>query len=397
MAPASFADLKAIVTGGASGIGLATARYLNELGGAVVALDLVPAPAEHGIRTVIGDVSDSQSVERAVAGAVELLGGLDVLVNNAGIGAQGTIEENGDEEWRRVLEVNLLGMVRVTRAALPHLRRSGHAAIVNTCSIAATVGLPRRALYSASKGAVLSLTLAMAADHLHEGIRVNCVNPGTADTPWVSRLLSAAPDPVAERAALEQRQPHGRLVSAEEVAAAIAYLASPDAGSTTGAALAVDGGLSGLRLRPSPPPSPAPHKAADQQPTSRPTEQAVTGTADAPERPSGSGPQVALHTRLKPGMAGPYQDAHHDVPAELRDAFVRAGVRGWTIWRSGDELFHVIECEDYARLNSELEGLPVNDAWQARMAEYLDVVHGDPRKGPAKVLPVVWQLWGEWP
>jgi len=266
VARAQFTGLKALVTGGASGIGLATARCLSELGGAVVALDLVPAPAEHGIGTVIADVSDPQSVERAVTEAVQLLGGLDILVNNAGIGAQGTVEDNGDEEWRRVFDVNVLGMVRVTRAALPHLRRSRHAAIVNTCSIAATAGLPRRALYSASKGAVLSLTLAMAADHLHEGIRVNCVNPGTADTPWVSRLLSAAADPMAERAALEQRQPQGRLVSAEEVAAAIAYLASPDAGSTTGAALAVDGGMSGLRLPPRPAASAAAREPAERQP-----------------------------------------------------------------------------------------------------------------------------------
>ena len=144
----------------------------------------------------------------------------------------------------------MLGMVRTTRAALPHLRASAHAAIVNTCSIAATAGLPQRALYSASKGAVLSLTLAMAADHVREGIRVNCVNPGTADTPWVGRLLDAADDPEAERAALNARQPLGRLVTAEEVAAAVAYLASPAAGSVTGTALAVDGGMAGLRLRP---------------------------------------------------------------------------------------------------------------------------------------------------
>jgi NAD(P)-dependent dehydrogenase (short-subunit alcohol dehydrogenase family) len=101
-----------------------------------------------------------------------------------------------------------------------------------------------------TKGAVLSLTLAMAADHLHEGIRVNCVNPGTADTPWIDRLLARAEDPAAERAALEARQPHGRLVSAAEVAAAIAFLASPSSGSTTGVALAIDGGMSGLRLAP---------------------------------------------------------------------------------------------------------------------------------------------------
>ncbi|GAA3808912.1 hypothetical protein GCM10022403_048750 [Streptomyces coacervatus] len=110
--------------------------------------------------------------------------------------------------------------------------------------------LPQRALYSASKGAVLSLTLAMAADHVREGIRVNCVNPGTVDTPWVGWLLEAAPDPAAERAALNARQPTGRLITAGEVAAAIVYVASPAAASVTGTALAVDGGMAGLRLRP---------------------------------------------------------------------------------------------------------------------------------------------------
>ena len=253
--------LRAIVTGGASGIGLATARLLAERGAEVAVLDLTaldPAALDadgaggagkplHGF---LADVSDDASVRAAVSEATAQLGGLDILVNNAGIGAAGTVEDNPDEQWHRVLDVNVLGMVRTTRAALPHLRASAHAAIVNTCSIAATAGLPQRALYSASKGAVLSLTLAMAADHVREGIRVNCVNPGTADTPWVGRLLDAADDPEAERAALNARQPLGRLVTAEEVAAAVAYLASPAAGSVTGTALAVDGGMAGLRLRP---------------------------------------------------------------------------------------------------------------------------------------------------
>jgi NAD(P)-dependent dehydrogenase (short-subunit alcohol dehydrogenase family) len=141
-------------------------------------------------------------------------------------------------------------MVRVTRAALPHLLSSSHAAIVNTCSITAWTGLPQRALYSASKGAVQALTLAMAADHVRDGIRVNCVNPGTVDTPWVGRLLSAAADPAAERAALEARQPTGRLVSPQAVAHAVCYLASPFADSTTGTVLAVDGGTHTLRVRP---------------------------------------------------------------------------------------------------------------------------------------------------
>jgi 2-keto-3-deoxy-L-fuconate dehydrogenase len=246
-----FQGLVAAVTGGGSGIGLATARLLAARGARVAVLDLDPAAAAAGDALPLhADVTDEGSVVAAVAAAVDRLGGLDVLVNNAGIGAVGTVEDNPYEEWRRVLDVNLLGVVRTTRAALPHLRRSSNAAIVNTCSIAATAGLPGRALYSATKGALLSLTLAMAADHVGEGIRVNGVAPGTVDTPWVRRLLQQAPDAEAELAALRARQPTGRLVSAEEVAAAIAYLASPLAAATVGSVLAVDGGMQGLRLRP---------------------------------------------------------------------------------------------------------------------------------------------------
>jgi NAD(P)-dependent dehydrogenase (short-subunit alcohol dehydrogenase family) len=241
--------LRAVVTGGASGIGLATATLLRDQGARVAVLDIgADGPASFAYRRA--DVTDDGAVRAAMESVTAEFGGLDVLVNNAGIGAQGGIDANSEEEWHRVLDVNVVGIVRVTRAALPALRTANHAAIVNTCSIAATAGLPQRALYSASKGAVLSLTLATAADLLPEGIRVNAVNPGTADTPWVGRLLDSAPDPAAERAALEARQPHGRLVSADEVAAAIAFLASPASGSTTGTWLAVDGGMAGLRLRP---------------------------------------------------------------------------------------------------------------------------------------------------
>ncbi|WP_104136346.1 SDR family NAD(P)-dependent oxidoreductase [Cryobacterium sp. Y62] len=242
--------LVVLVTGGASGIGAATANRMAAMGAQVVVLDLMPVTADVPHVVVEADVSDDESVRRAVAAVITRFGRLDIVVNNAGIGAQGTIADNSEEEWHRVLDINVLGIVRVTRAALPYLRKSPSAAIVNTASVAATAGLQNRALYSASKGAVVALTLSMAADHLHEGIRVNCVNPGTADTPWVERLLQTATDPAAERAALEARQPHGRLVKPEEVAAAIAFLASPSAGSTTGTALAVDGGMQGLRLRP---------------------------------------------------------------------------------------------------------------------------------------------------
>lgn len=245
-----FSKLSAVVTGGASGIGAAVVAALLDAGAKVTVLDPVVDGADPRALAIVADVTDDASVRSAIARAAEAHGGIDIVVNNAGIGAAGTVEDNDDAEWATVFDINVTGIVRVSRAALPWLRKSGAASIVNMCSIVATAGLPQRALYSASKGAVLSLTKAMAADHLREGIRVNCVNPGTADTPWVTRLLSAAPDPAAERAALEARQPHGRLVSADEVAGAVLYLASPRSGSTTGTSIAVDGGMQELRLRP---------------------------------------------------------------------------------------------------------------------------------------------------
>lgn len=250
-----FEGMNALVTGGASGIGAAVTAQLIERGARVAVLDRDTSGAPRGALAVEADVSDDAAVRAGVERAVSVMGSLHTLVSNAGIGSIGTVEDNGDEEWTRVLDINVLGMVRTARHALPHLRRAaadrpGAVSITHTCSIAATAGLPQRALYSASKGAVLALTLAMAADHVREGVRVNCVNPGTADTPWVGRLLDQAEDPAAERAALSARQPLGRLVTAEEVAAGIVYLAGPAAASVTGTALAVDGGMQGLRLRP---------------------------------------------------------------------------------------------------------------------------------------------------
>lgn len=243
-----FAELVALVTGGASGIGAATASLLVERGARVAVLDRSTQGAPGGALALVADLTDAAAVERAVAEAATQLGGLDVLVNNAGIGAVGDVAANDDAEWARVLDINVTGIARATRAALPHLRASRSPAVVNTCSAVAFVGVRQRALYSASKGAVLALTLAMAADHAGEGIRVNAVAPGTADTPWVNRLLAGAEDPGAAAEALRKRQPLGRLVSAQEVATAICSLASPLAASTTGAVLRVDGGMTSLRV-----------------------------------------------------------------------------------------------------------------------------------------------------
>jgi 2-keto-3-deoxy-L-fuconate dehydrogenase len=244
---ASVEGLRVLVTGASSGIGAAIARQFASQRASVVALDRLPSQDEPGVTAVRADLSNDASVRAAVARAGELLGGLDVVVNNAGIGAMGSIEDNSDDEWHRVFDINVVGIVRVSRAAMPLLRVSECASIVNIASVVSDVGLPQRALYTATKGAVTSLTRAMAADLLTDAIRVNAVHPGTAATPWVDRLLSAAADADAARAQLEARQPHGRLVTADEVAAAVLYLAGRDAGSTNGTVLAVDGGLTGVR------------------------------------------------------------------------------------------------------------------------------------------------------
>lgn len=241
-------ELRVVVTGGGSGIGAAVTERLLQAGAGVAVLDLDPSGAPASALPVVCDVTDADQVAAAVAQAARGLDGLDGVVANAGTGAVGSVEEATDDDFRRTFEVNVLGVVRVVRAALPHLRASAHPVVVTTGSVAADVGLPARAAYSASKGAVHALTRAMAADHVDEGVRFCAVAPGTADTPWVQRLLDDADDPEAERRALEARQPTGRLVTADEVARAVCHLLDPAAAATHGTILTVDGGLTGLRL-----------------------------------------------------------------------------------------------------------------------------------------------------
>jgi NAD(P)-dependent dehydrogenase (short-subunit alcohol dehydrogenase family) len=238
------------VTGAGAGIGRAIAvRFAAE--GATVLVADVDFEAAQGVARELGapavahmaDVRSEESTAKMIGRAVQEWEGLDVLVNNAGVGIAATTPDTAEAEWRRVLDVCLTGTFLGMKHAIPVMREGGGGAIINMSSIAALVGLPDRAAYSAAKGGILALTRAAAIDHVGEGIRVNCIAPGTVDTPWVERITSGYDDPAAARAAMEARQPHGRLVTPEEIAAMAAYLASDEAASVIGAAMIVDGGM----------------------------------------------------------------------------------------------------------------------------------------------------------
>ena len=243
-----FSGLTAIITGAGSGIGLEVAKGLTARGAKVFGFDLNEGQMAPFATFIKCDIGDAQSVTKAFAEFTKQSDQLDILINNAGIGSLTTVEHETDEIWQKVLNVNVVGTARVSRAAIPLLRKSKSPAIVNTASIAATDGIPNRAAYSASKGAVLTLTLAMATDHIKDKIRVNAVNPATTDTPWVHRLLNQSEDAAAARDALEARQPMGRLVSPAEIASAIIFLASPLQASVTGTTINIDGGMHSLRI-----------------------------------------------------------------------------------------------------------------------------------------------------
>ena len=226
-----------VVTGAAGGIGTAIVEAFERNGDIAVGLDL-----EWGF-----DLRDPATCQAEAQRIHDEHGRIDVLCNNAGVGAVGDVVDAPADDWERVFSVNVFGLAHLSAAVLPFMRAAGRGAIVNTCSIVADVGLVERSIYGASKGAVFGLTMAMAADEARRGIRVNCVNPGTVEGPWVRRLISESDDPDVTRAALEARQPLGRLVQPEEVAAAIVFLAAPTT-YTTGQELILDGGITGIRL-----------------------------------------------------------------------------------------------------------------------------------------------------
>jgi NAD(P)-dependent dehydrogenase (short-subunit alcohol dehydrogenase family) len=246
--PRLLGDCVAVVTGGAAGIGQAVVAVLVEKSARVASIDLTTNGVPAGATGLIADVRDQQALDRAIGQFGNQHERIDILVNNAGVSFVGTIEDGSEEEWRRLYDINVMGMMRATRAALPYLRKSGAASIINMSSCTAVNGFAQRALYSASKGAVHSMTLAMAADLVKEGIRVNAVAPGTVDTPFMAELAARASDPAAKRAEFEARQPTGCMIAPQEVGEAVAYLASPAARSTVGTIIHLDGGLGPLRI-----------------------------------------------------------------------------------------------------------------------------------------------------
>lgn len=240
------------VTGASKGIGRATAVRFGQEGARVALLDV---DAE-GSRSVVdevktaggqaiflqADVSREDDVRRAVEQVMQAWGRLDVLVNNAGIYVQGDAAETPTEAWQRVLATNLTGAFLTIKYAIPAMERTGGGAIINIASEAGLVGIQGQVAYNVSKGGVVALTRSCAVDLAGRGIRVNCVCPGTTDTPLVQAAVGRSPDPAAARRRLEQARPLNRLGTPEEIAAAILFLASDEVAYATGSILSVDGG-----------------------------------------------------------------------------------------------------------------------------------------------------------
>ncbi len=249
-----FKDKVVLITGAGVGIGRAAAVRFGKEGAKVAVNSLTPANGMETLRLIKeaggdgvyiqGDVSRAADARRMVEETVKAFGRLNILVNNAGIIIPGRVDNMAEEDWDRTMAVNLKGVFLVSKYAIPEMRKNGGGVIVHNASVLALRGVRERGAYSASKGGVVSLTKAMAADYLSENIRVNCVCPGTTYTPSLERRIQAFPDREKALADFIARQPMGRLGKEEEIAAAILFAASDEAAFMTGATIAIDGGLS---------------------------------------------------------------------------------------------------------------------------------------------------------
>lgn len=242
----------AIITGAGAGIGRATALFFAKEGAEVVVADCDPEKGAKSVRLIKEnggvaifvqvDVSKAANVKNMVKTTVETYGKLDILINNAGIYAQANVVEVAEEEWDRILDVNLKGVFLCSKYSIPEMIKGGGGSIVNIGSEAGIVGIKNQVAYNVSKSGVIALTKSMAIDFAAHNIRVNCVCPGTTETPLVEAALERAPDPAAARRAVEEVRPANRLGRPEEIAAGILYLASDESPYATGSILSIDGG-----------------------------------------------------------------------------------------------------------------------------------------------------------
>jgi len=249
----SFEQKVCVVTGGSSGIGLAAVTRFAEHKATVIVLsnsaeqsaqlDQTALSRGWTVGTVVGDVADSGAWDQVLAVAAEH-GPIDVLVNNAGYGKQGTVLDLTQQDWEDQFRTNVTGVFLGCHAVLPQMINRKSGAIVNVASVAGAIGMARRAAYCASKAAIVGLTRAMAVDHSRDGIRVNAVAPGTTDSPYFQAIAADVDDPAEYLKYLNDRQILGRMGTADEIAAAIEFLASEEASFAVGSVLTVDGGMS---------------------------------------------------------------------------------------------------------------------------------------------------------
>mgnify|MGYP000916993222 FL=1 len=247
-----FANKKVFISGGATGIGEVAALLFAQQGAIVTIFDRDIENGEKCLQKVLdgggrgifisGNLIYPEEIEKAIDQSLKTYGGIDILINNAGVESPYSVHEMPIEEWDRVMAVNLRGMYLMAKAVIPIMKKSGGGAIVNTASISGLLGWPISAAYCVSKGGVIQLTKQMAVDYAQDNIRVNCIAPGTTLTPLIERIFQQESEPEKAKQQISQMHPLGRFAQPEEIAQAILFLASEDASFITGAVLPVDGG-----------------------------------------------------------------------------------------------------------------------------------------------------------